>query len=93
MVVKTKEYRYTKPGRAVLDLKCLYWLVWVLWLLWSLRLTFMAKKFEFVQASQAGKYSKIFEKMFPPFFDSGRNPAWLAWSSGARVPTLPNIDT
>ena len=35
-------------------------------------------------------------KNFPAFFYSGRNPAWPAWSSGARVhtgPTLPNIDT
>ena len=35
--VYIKEYRYTKPGRAVLDQKCLYWVVWVLWVLWPLR--------------------------------------------------------
>ena len=32
-----KEYRYTKPGRAVLDQKCLYWPPWALWVLWPLR--------------------------------------------------------
>ena len=26
-----KEYKYTKPGRAVPGQKCLYWVVWVLW--------------------------------------------------------------
>ena len=38
---------------------------------------------------------RIFEK-FSRLFYSGRNPAWLAWSSGARVPRGPtgsNIDT
>ena len=38
---------------------------------------------------------RIFEK-FSRLFHSRRNPAWLAWSSGARVPGGPtgsNIDT
>ena len=26
----TKEYRYTKEGKAVLEEKCLYWVLWVL---------------------------------------------------------------
>ena len=29
----TKEYRYTKEGRAIPEEKCLYWVLWVLWVL------------------------------------------------------------
>ena len=32
-------------------------------------------------------------KIFSAFLNSGRNPAWLAWSSGAPGPTGPNIST
>ena len=32
----SKEYRYTKEGRAVPEEKCLYWVLWVLWVLWLL---------------------------------------------------------
>ena len=90
-----KEYRYTKPGRAVLDQKCLYWTLWALWVLWPLRSP-KRRQIWICPGKPGRKVLQEILKNFPSFFYSGRNPAWLAWSSGATVPRGPtgsNIDT
>ena len=60
----------------------------------ALEIAQMAPNLNLSRLARLESTPRIFEKFSA--FDSGRNPAWLAWSSGARVatvPTLPNIDT